>query len=113
MRQRSTKTVREIKKGGKQNGKIKKELLELGFCINSKGIFYWIDLIKLAKENPNMEITKMYIELAKMNKTSYTSIERCLRTAMQPAKINIQKKYNYNSKISNLTFLNLMKYELI
>lgn len=41
--------------------KIKKELLELGFCINSKGIFYWIDLIKLAKENPNMEITKMYI----------------------------------------------------
>ena len=55
----------------------------------------------------------MYIELAKMNKTSYTSIERCLRTAMQPAKINIQKKYNYNSKISNLTFLNLMKYELI
>ena len=104
MRQRSTKTVREIKKGGKQNGKIKKELLELGFCINSKEIFYWIDLIKLAKENPNMEITKMYIELAKMNKTSYTSIERCLRTAMQPAKINIQKKYNYNSKISNLTF---------
>ena len=57
--------------------KIKKELLELGFCINSKGIFYWIDLIKLAKEKPNMEITKMYIELAKMNKTSYTSIERC------------------------------------
>ncbi len=92
---------------------IKKELLELGFCLNSKGIFYWIELIKLAKENPKMEITKMYRVVAKMNNTTYTRVEKNLRVAIEPAKINIQKKYNYNNKISNLTFLNLVKYQMI
>lgn len=92
---------------------IKKELLELGFSANSKGILYWIDLIELGKNKTGTGIVELYKEIAKTNDTSYTNVERCLRVALEPAKENIKKKYKYNNKISNLTFLNLKRYELI
>lgn len=93
---------------------IKKELLQLGFNVDSRGIIYWIDAINYVKEHPNWwDMMDIYDFLAQKYDISIAIAERNLRTAIQPAKKNIQEKYGYYRKIKNVTFLNLIKLELL
>lgn len=93
---------------------IRKELTYLGFNINSRGFEYWIEAIKYVNENPiNWTMMEVYEEIAKNYNYSKTCIERTMRYAIEPAKNNIQKEYNYYKKIRNKTFLNLIKIKLI
>lgn len=93
---------------------IKNELLELGFNVDSKGIIYWIEAIRYVENNPLWEnIIDIYEMLSIKYENSVQNIERDMRTAIQPAKENIQKNYNYYKMIKNQTFLNLIRFKLI
>ena len=93
---------------------IKQELLELGFNVNSRGIIYWIEAIKYAKENPTVwETYFIYEYIANIYGSTATRVERAMRVAINPAIENIQKKYNYYGKIKTSTFLSLIKFKLI
>lgn len=86
-------------------------LKELGFNINSKGFLIWNTAIMIYSKayimNTNYTMTDLYKELAELYFTTTRSIESLMSTALKPAKENIQKKYEYNGKITNKTFLNL------
>ena len=89
---------------------IKKELKELGFRINSKGFIYWYDAIIYAKTHLGLyDVLYIYEYLAKKHKTTPVNVERTLRYSIAPAKSKIQEKYNCTEKISNRTFINLIK----
>lgn len=93
---------------------IKQELLELGFNVNSRGIMYWIEAIKYAKENPTeWETFFLYDYIAKRYGSTERRVERAMRVAIAPAIENIQKKYNYHGKIKTSTFLSLIRFKLI
>lgn len=93
---------------------IKKELLELNFDVDSIGIVYWLEAIKFVKENPLVwEMQDIYEYVAKLHNSTYSKIERGMRTAITPARENIQKKYGYYGKIRNQTFLGLIRFKLI
>lgn len=95
---------------------IKDELLELNFNADSIGIFYWIEAIKIIKKDPrNIEQGMSIIReiIAKKCNTTATRVERDLRTALEPAKKNIQQKYKYYGKVTQITFLNLIRFKLI
>lgn len=93
---------------------IKNELLELGFNLDSVGIIYWVEAIKYVEEHPLWwDIYDIYEYIAEEFKTSVTAAERNLRTAIKPAKKNIQEKYNYFRPIKNQTFLHLIRFKLI
>lgn len=93
---------------------IKQELLELGFNVNSIGIAYWIEAIKCVRDNPKLwDIMDIYEQVAKKCETTISKVERGMRTAILPAKENIQKKYNYYARIKNQTFLSLIRYKLL
>lgn len=94
--------------------KIKQDLLNLGFNIDSIGVVYWVDAIRYIQKNPLCwDVFDIYDYLAKKYNIKNTAVERSLRTAINPAKKNIQEKYNYYGKIKNQTFLNLIRLELI
>ena len=98
----------------KEIEEIKKELLELNFDINSRGILYWIEAVKIIKKNPLIwDMMDIYEKTAKKYNTTYTAVERAMRHSMQSAIGNIQRKYEYYNKINNQTFLNLIRYKLI
>ena len=93
---------------------IKEELIELNFNVNSVGIAYWIEAIKYAKENPLVwNMTDIYENVAKKYNTTTSKVERGMRTAISPAKKNIEKKYKYYNKINNGTYIGLIRYKLI
>ena len=93
---------------------IKNELIELHFDINSIGIIYWVEAIKIVKNNLLIwDMMDIYEKIAKKYKSSYSAVERAMRYAMQPAIGSIQRKYEYYNKINNQTFLNLIRYQLI
>ena len=93
---------------------IKHELLELGFNVNSRGIMYWIEAIKCAKENPKeWETYFIYEYVAELYSSTAPRVERAMRVAIAPAVENIQKKYNYHGKIKTSTFLSLIRFKLI
>lgn len=92
----------------------KNELLELGFNVDSVGIVYWVDAIKIVKNNPLIwDMCDIYEKVAKKNITTSTKVERGMRTSIEPAKENIQKKYSYYKPIKNSTFLNLIRFKII
>jgi len=93
---------------------IKDELLELGFNVDSIGIIYWVEAIKMMKENfLGWDMTLIYEKIGEKYNTIYTAVERNMRTCIEKAKPNIQKKYNYYKNIKNQTFLSLIRFKLI
>lgn len=93
---------------------IKQELLKLNFNVNSKGILYWIKAIEIIKEYPlKLKMTEIYEDIAKIYNTTYSRVERGMRTAIEPAKKNIQNEYGYYKKICNSTFLELIRFKII
>ena len=93
---------------------IKQELLELNFNVDSIGIVYWIEAVKIVKNNPLVwDMIDIYEGVAKIYNSTKIRVERAMRTAINPAKENIQKQYGYYGKIRNSTFLSLIRYKLI
>lgn len=89
---------------------IKQELLELNFNVNSIGLLYWIEAIKIYRKNKYSGIIELYEDVAKKFNATKSKVERGMRTAILPARENIQNKYHYYNKIKNKTFLNLITY---
>ena len=93
---------------------IKNELLELGFNVDSIGIIYWVEAIKIMKENPLIwDMIDIYEKIAKKYNSTYPRIERCMRHCIKNAIENIQKKYGYYGTIKNQTYLSLIRFKLI
>ena len=93
---------------------IKKELLELNFNVDSIGIVYWVEAIKLIKNNPLVwDMLDVYEHVAKLYNSTKSRVERAMRHSIEPARENIQKKYGYYAKIKNQTFLDLVRFKLI
>ena len=87
----------------------KKELLDLGFNINSIGFIYWLDMYELIKENKCGNRTmNYYIEIANKHQSTYARVERALRHSMEYAIENIKSKYNID-KINNSVLMNLIR----
>lgn len=93
---------------------IKQKLLDLGFNVDCIGLVYWVEAIRYVKDHPLWwDVMDIYDYLAQKYDLSISKVERNLRTAITPAKKNIQDKYNYYRNIKNQTFLNLIRLELI
>lgn len=89
-------------------GEIKSELLDLNFNATSRGFNYWITAILLyTRDFYKKNVEDLYNEIARIYNSTRNNIERGMRTAILPAKENIQKFYNYKGRITNKTFLNL------
>jgi hypothetical protein len=90
----------------------KTKLIELGFNVNSRGFIYWLDAINYLDEHPLWwDIMDIYDYVANKHNSTISRVERDMRTAIEPAKKNIQEYYNYTRRIKNVTFLNLLKIE--
>lgn len=85
---------------------LKHELINLNFNARSIGLNYWIEVILLYKTNKKVEF--IYNKIAKNHNVTRNSIERAMRTALRPARENIQSYYNYKGNITVKTFLNLI-----
>lgn len=88
---------------------------ELGLKITRSGYYLWTTLILQVYnqidniENfSNIHITQVYKELAKAKDSTYTKIERNLRTLIGDKQEQLQKYFNYNNRIDNKTFLIFM-----
>lgn len=88
---------------------------ELGLKITRSGYYLWTTLILQVYnqidniENfSNIHITQVYKELAKAKDSTYTKIERNLRTLIEDKQEQLQKYFNYNNRIDNKTFLIFM-----
>lgn len=71
---------------------IKNELLELGFNVDSIGIMYWIEAIRITKENPLIwNMMDIYEKIAEKYSSTYPNVERAMRHCIKNAIENIQK----------------------
>ena len=91
---------------------IKDMLLSLSFNLNSIGFKYWITAINICQNNLKnsieIEIEKVYQQVAKIHNTNRNSVERTMRTARETATERIQEKYNYSLNLTNKTVLILL-----
>lgn len=83
-------------------------LIDLKMDFNSLGFNYWRYAIILYK-NKDIKITDLYIEVAEKYNTTNKAVERNMRYQRKKVDKNIQKYFNYDEKITNQTFLNLIK----
>lgn len=92
---------------------IKQKLIDLGFRVKSIGILYWLDAFQYVKVTPKVyHIMEIYEAISlKRNKSVY-AIERAMRYSLEPAKEKIQQKYDYYKRIDNMTFINLIRFEI-
>lgn len=90
----------------------KTKLIELGFNVNSIGFIYWLEAINYLEKHPLWwDIMDIYDYVANKHDSTISRVERDMRTAIEPAKKNIQEYYGYSRRIKNVTFLNLLKIE--
>ena len=89
---------------------IKNNLIKLGFKVNTVGFRYWIEAIKIYKQDGwryGFTMQYLYNEIANYYGSTATRVERALRTTSNNAKENIKNKYGYYGKITNKTILEL------
>ena len=89
---------------------IKNNLIKLGFKVDTKGFRYWIEAIKIYKQDGwryGFTMQYLYNEIANYYSTTSTRVERALRTTSSKAKEQIKNKYGYFGKITNKTILEL------
>ena len=78
----------------------KTKLIELGFNINSMGFIYWLDAINYLEEHPLWwDVIDIYDYVANKHNSTISRVERDMRTAIEPAKKNIQEYYKYTRRI--------------
>ena len=91
---------------------IKEQLLKLGFRAKSSGIIYWLDAFKYVSKEKNIyHMVEIYEKISKKRGKSISAIERAMRYSLEPATEKIKLKYNYNKRIDNMTFINLVRFE--
>lgn len=91
---------------------IKQTLIDLGFRVKPIGLLYWIDTFEYIRKTPNVyHMMEIYKHISSKRNKSVSAIERAMRYALEPAEEKIQQKYNYNKKIDNMTFINLIRFE--
>ena len=89
---------------------IKNNLIKLGFKVDTVGFRYWIEAIKIYKQDSwryGFTMQYLYNEIANYYGSTATRVERALRTTSNNAKENIKNKYGYYGKITNKTILEL------
>ena len=85
-------------------------LIKLGFKVDTVGFRYWIEAIKIYKQDGwryGFTMQYLYNEIANYYGSTATRVERALRTTSNKAKENIKYKYGYYGKITNKTILEL------
>ena len=75
------------------------EMLKLKFNINSKGFEYWVDGIIYYHNIKNCTIMSIYRFIADKYNTSFTNVERVMRSSSEIIKEELEKKLGYS--ISN------------
>lgn len=83
-------------------------LIDLRMDFNSLGFKYWCYAI-IVYINKDIKISNLYAEVAKKYNTTNKAVERNMRYQRKKVDKNIQKYFNYDEKITNQTFLNLIK----
>ena len=89
----------------------KQELNNLGMRIQCSGFRYWIAAVTIALDyrinnTIDISICNLYINIAKMFKSTQGRVERSLRYARE--KLDVQKYFNVTYKIDNSVFLFLL-----
>ena len=90
---------------------INKMLLQLQFKVDTIGFRYWIEAIKIYKQDGwryGFTMQYLYNEIANYYGSTATRVERAMRTAKATATEQIQKKFNYYNKLTNKTVLELL-----
>lgn len=90
---------------------IKNNLIKLGFKVDTIGFRYWIEAIKIYKQDGwryGFTMQYLYNEIAKYYGSTPTRVERSLRTTSNKAKEEIKNKYGYYGKITTKTILELL-----
>lgn len=96
----------------KMEKEIKELLNKLGIKINIKGYWFWITAIEYKAEHNDVSMSELYNEVAKMNNTTSSRVERALRHAYTSVKKDIEEFFDIKYKINNSSFLLLMLEEL-
>lgn len=89
---------------------IKNNLIKLGFKVDTIGFRYWIEAIKIYKQDGwryGFTMQYLYNEIAKYYSSTPARVERDLRTTSNKAKEQIKNKYGYYGKITTKTILEL------
>lgn len=89
---------------------IKNNLIKLGFKVDTIGFRYWIEAIKIYKQDGwryGFTMQYLYNKVAKYYNSTPARVERALRTSSSNAKEQIKNKYGYFGKITNKTILEL------
>lgn len=93
---------------------IKEMLLELGIDAQNQGLMLWYDTIKIYSENDkNYKMGEIYHILSEKYNKSEKNIEKIMRFSFKSRKEEIKKYFNYKGKITNKSFLNLIKFKSI
>ena len=90
---------------------IKNNLIKLGFKVDTIGFRYWIEAIKIYKQDGwryGFTMQYLYNEIANYYGSTATRVERAMRTAKATATEQIQKQFNYYNKLTNKTVLELL-----
>lgn len=90
--------------------KIKKIFKDLQIDIRCSGYKFWIELVKLAKEQESelIQMESLYKELAKRTNSTRNRIERNARYIIEKYEIEIQNYFKYYNKITSKAFLALL-----
>lgn len=96
----------------KTRDEIKQDLIDLQFNVNSIGIEFWITAIELYQKDIHrysFSMINMYKEIAENYNTTWSKVERSMRTAVKPAKEIIRQVYNYYyNKLDTRTVIRLI-----
>lgn len=87
----------------------REQLLSLGIKANSIGLLYWIEAINYVRNNDEKWIMEdVYKYIGKKVNNKPKNVERALRTALYPAHKNIQKTFNFEGRVTNKAFFELI-----
>lgn len=88
-----------------------RELIKLGFNINSIGLDYWLMAIKYYQSrniNNDLKIGDIYKYVADMFNTEWTRVEKNMRFAKIGAIDNLKHYFDYQGTMTNKTLLKLL-----
>ena len=90
---------------------MERELMRLGFNLNSVGFRYWLYGIEIYKNNYRrygFTLEFVYNEIASFFNTTRDRVERAMRTSSIKARINIKAIYGYNGKVTTKTLFEIL-----
>ncbi len=90
----------------------KKVLKNMGMKINFLGFKYWQTavIIVMNRNQEKLTMTRLYMEIAKRHRTTFSRVERAMRYAYQ--ELDLKQYFDVKYKISNMEMLFLLQYKV-